>query len=252
MTNTSPFTCFILGWTAFALVLFPLLFLVKQPYGRHFRTGWGPSVPNRAGWIIMEIPSLIIVAVFFVVSRHLTAPAAVLFSLWLIHYFNRTLVFPFRLKTEGKKMPLVIMLSGMVFNWVNASVNGFELSDTPDFERFGVSGLFRFGFGFILFVAGMAINISSDTTLIGLRKKSIPGYRIPQNGLFRWVSCPNYLGEIMEWVGFALMAWNLAALSFAVWTVVNLLPRAIDHHKWYRGYFPDYPPNRKAIIPYLL
>jgi len=60
------------------------------------------------------------------------------------------------------------------------------------------------------------------------------------------------LGEIIEWIGFAMMAWNLAALSFAIWTIVNLLPRAIDHHKWYRRYFAGYPEKRKAIIPFIL
>jgi 3-oxo-5-alpha-steroid 4-dehydrogenase 1 len=49
------------------------------------------------------------------------------------------------------------------------------------------------------------------------------------------------------------MAWNLPALSFAVWTAVNLIPRALDHHKWYKSYFKEeYPKQRKAVIPFLL
>ena len=57
------------------------------------------------------------------------------------------------------------------------------------------------------------------------------------------------MGEIIEWSGFALMCWNLPALSFAVWTAANLIPRALSHHAWYRRTFPDYPPGRKAVIP---
>ena len=39
---------------------------------------------------------------------------------------------------------------------------------------------------------------------------------------------------------------------FFIWTFINLVPRAISHHKWYKDNFKDYPKNRKAIIPKLL
>jgi protein-S-isoprenylcysteine O-methyltransferase Ste14 len=70
--------------------------------------------------------------------------------------------------------------------------------------------------------------------------------------LFEHVSCPNYLGEIVEWTGWALAAWSLAGLSFAFWTIANLAPRALAHHRWYRERFPEYPPFRRAIVPWVL
>jgi hypothetical protein len=57
---------------------------------------------------------------------------------------------------------------------------------------------------------------------------------------------------MVEWGGFALMAWSLPALSFAIWTIANLLPRALQHHKWYQQTFSDYPAERKAVIPFIL
>jgi protein-S-isoprenylcysteine O-methyltransferase Ste14 len=74
---------------------------------------------------------------------------------------------------------------------------------------------------------------------------------IPRGGLFRWVSAPNYLGEMMEWVGFAIATWSLAGAAFAVWTIANLLPRAVSNHRWYRSKFADYPPERRALIPWI-
>ena len=65
------------------------------------------------------------------------------------------------------------------------------------------------------------------------------------------MASPNYLGEIIEWSGFALMSWSPAALAFAFYTVANLAPRAAAHRRWYRETFPDYPSHRKALIPYL-
>ena len=103
--------------------------------------------------------------------------------------------------------------------------------------------------GLILFLAGYGVNRWADLTLRGLRRPGETGYKIPYGGLFRWVSCPNYLGEIVEWFGWALTTWSLPGLAFALWTVANLAPRARAHHAWYHDHFPDYPPERKALIP---
>jgi len=82
-----------------------------------------------------------------------------------------------------------------------------------------------------------------------LRRPQESGYKIPYGGLFRWVSCPNYLGEIVIWTGWAVTTWSLPGLAFALWTATNLIPRARANHRWYRNYFPDYPASRKALLP---
>lgn len=55
----------------------------------------------------------------------------------------------------------------------------------------------------------------------------------------------------MEWFGFALAAWSLPAFAFAVFTFANIGPRAASHHQWYLKKFPDYPRNRRAVIPFV-
>jgi 3-oxo-5-alpha-steroid 4-dehydrogenase 1 len=70
--------------------------------------------------------------------------------------------------------------------------------------------------------------------------------------MFRYVSSANYTGEIILWCGWAMMSWTLAGLTFAIFTISNLAPRALSHHRWYRDTFPDYPKDRKALIPGLL
>ncbi|MBI4699950.1 MAG: hypothetical protein HY744_02090 [Deltaproteobacteria bacterium] len=35
-------------------------------------------------------------------------------------------------------------------------------------------------------------------------------------------------------------------------TAANLVPRARAHHLWYRRTLAGYPPERRAVIPYLL
>jgi steroid 5-alpha reductase family enzyme len=106
--------------------------------------------------------------------------------------------------------------------------------------------------GLGLWALGVGINLQSDQILFGLRRPGETGYRIPQGGLYRFVSCPNYLGELIEWTGFAIAVASPAAWTFVVWTAANLVPRAVAHHRWYRERFADYPTERKALVPFLL
>jgi protein-S-isoprenylcysteine O-methyltransferase Ste14 len=97
----------------------------------------------------------------------------------------------------------------------------------------------------------MLLNKQADRTLRKLRGPGETGYKIPRGGAYTWVSCPNYLGEIVEWLGWALATWSPAGLAFAAYTAANLVPRALANHRWYRERFPDYPAERRAVIPYL-
>ena len=240
-------------WIAVAIVIFPLTLMVTAPYGRHSRKDWGPMIPNRLGWIIMELPSLVLFTSFFLLGTNgFSAPALVFFLLYVAHYTNRSIIFPFRTRTSTKLMPLVIALMAICFNLVNGFLNGYwfgTVSNPYPLEWFYDA---RFIIGFILFITGAVINLRSDNILLNLRKDSRNGYSIPTGGLFKYVSCPNFFGEIIEWTGFAIMTWSPAALAFAVWTVANLIPRALDHHRWYYTQFENYPAERRAIIPFIL
>ncbi len=59
------------------------------------------------------------------------------------------------------------------------------------------------------------------------------------------------LGEIVQWAGWALATWSAAGLAFCSLTIANLAPRARSNQRWYRSEFPDYPHDRRALIPYL-
>ncbi|XP_007470947.1 PREDICTED: 3-oxo-5-alpha-steroid 4-dehydrogenase 2 [Lipotes vexillifer] len=107
----------------------------------------------------------------------------------------------------------------------------------------------RFSLGVFLFILGMGINIHSDYILRQLRKPGEIIYRIPQGGLFTYVSGANFLGEIIEWIGYALATWSLPALAFAFFSLCFLGLRAFHHHRFYLKMFEDYPKSRKALIP---
>ena len=253
MIQPEIFQFIVYAWMAVAIVLFPVMLIITPPYGRHSKTTWGPMINNKLGWFLMEVPSLIILTWLVIKGKAYTdVVILVAFSMWFIHYLHRSIIFPFRLKTKGKKMPVLIMSFAVIFNSVNAWLNGYwfaYLSESYDASRLTDPW---FIVGILLFVFGFVVNQYHDRILIKLRKSSRNGYKIPYGSLFKYVSCPNFLGEIIEWSGFVLVAWNLPALSFLVWTMANLIPRALSHHKWYKSHFSNYPKERKAIIPWIV
>ena len=246
------FNLLIYSWMGLAAGVFILLLFIAAPYGRHVRKGWGPMVPARWAWLFMEITSPLIMAFCLVFARHRDPVAVALSVLWIGHYTYRALVFPFLLSRNSHPMPLSVVFMSVVFNLVNAGFNGFYLFFTgPAYSSYyWINPLFLAGM--FLFVAGFLIHFFSDRSLRRLRPPDGTGYRIPRHGLFEIVSCPNYLGELIEWAGWALSAFSLPALAFAVWSAANLVPRAMAHHRWYRAHFSGYPTPRKAIFPFVL
>lgn len=237
-------------WAFIGLGSYILLQFVNAPYGRHVKNGWGPEISNKWGWIIMEAPSFLIILYFYLTSNQ-SNYASMLSFLWLLHYFNRTFIYPFRIRTKGKKMPLLIVGSAIFFNCINAGLNGYFLAHFETYVGDSFTSV-HFIIGICFFILGFFINQKSDYILIHLRKPGETGYKIPQGFLFTYISCPNLFGELVQWTGFAIMAWNFPALTFLVWTFANLLPRAIGHHKWYRKNFKEYPKKRKAVLPRIL
>jgi len=248
----SYFMVCLYAWMAIAFIVFLVLLRVTAPYGRHTTNKWGKMIDNRAGWLIMELPALLVMS--FVLIKTLNKPTfiiTVLVSFYCIHYLNRTIIFPFRLHTRGKKMPVVIVCSAVLFNLLNTFFLGYYFLN---FAVYPVNWLLgpQFITGAIVFAIGMYINWKADAELIGLRKKYETHYSVPRGWMFEYVSCPNLMGELIEWAGFWILCWSMPAFCFFLWSAANLVPRALAHHSWYRNKFAEYPVKRKAVIPFIL
>jgi 3-oxo-5-alpha-steroid 4-dehydrogenase 1 len=248
----SDFQIFLFIWLIIAVIIFFILLRIAAPYGRHSSGKWGPTISNRWGWLLMEFPVLLILAICVIpFFQKISIVSWICLGLFCLHYFNRCFVFPFRLNTKGKQMPLIIVGSAIMFNLINGFSLGYYFTHFAHYSTIWISDP-RFIFGFVLFFAGIYINWKADNILIHLRKPGETNYLIPKNWLFEYISCPNLFGELIEWLGFSILCWNPPALCFFLWTAANLIPRAISHHKWYRRTFVDYPSNRYAIIPFII
>ena len=236
----------------FAIVTVFLLVWISAPYGRYERAGWGPTLPAVLGWVLMELPCVALFALFFFSgdNRFEVVPL-VLLGLWQLHYLNRTFLFPLRMRAKSRRMPILIMLLALTFNTLNAFINAWWIGHLGSYSIEWLTDP-RFLLGSALFLAGWLGNLHSDSILRNLRKPGDTGYKIPRGGLYRWVSAPSYMCEILEWTGWAIATWSTAGLAFAVYAAANMAPRALSHHAWYKERFADYPPNRKALIPHVL
>jgi len=254
MTDDSFYNAVLIGIFLAALASFASLMFATAPYGRHEgQRRAGPTLPVRVAWIVMESPSVFAFAYFFAVGAHSTQLVPLmLFATWQAHYVHRTLIYPFQMRVgANSSMPVAVVAMGVIYNTANSFVNATWISTYGAYPTGWLADP-RFVVGLAVFVAGYVINRHSDAVLRALRKPGETGYKVPRGGLYEWVSCPNYLGELLTWTGWTIATWSLAGLSFAVFTAANLVPRALANHRWYHDKFDDYPPARRAVIPYIL
>ncbi|OHD55887.1 MAG: hypothetical protein A2Y33_08630 [Spirochaetes bacterium GWF1_51_8] len=240
------------GFIGIGAAVFIALFFITAPYGRHVRPGWGPPLDNRLAWVLMEGPAALMMLVYFFTGARFDLVPIVLLVLWEAHYMERAFIYPF-LIDRGKKMPLGVVLFGVMFNLLNTYLQGRWLF-VMNPEGSYAAGWFldpRFILGAALFIAGYVVNRWADSVILRLKRNSPGTYSLPKGGMYELVSCPNYFGELVIWLGWAVMTWSLAGWTFLFWTAANLVPRALSNHKWYLKTFPDYPANRKALIPFV-
>jgi protein-S-isoprenylcysteine O-methyltransferase Ste14 len=254
--NLQTYTRFLYFWGALG-ILAPLGIMVSRQLPISNRYEKNPlarfgSIDKKLGWIIMETPILITVSYFYLVGRNPINVSVVIVGAFVFHYIHRALIFPHRIKVEGKRMPVGIVLATMAFYTVNGYLIGHYYGSLRDYP---IEWLLdpRFVLGMALFAAGFVINVTSDNILINLRGPGESGYKIPRGGLFEYVSCPNFFGEIVEWIGFALMSWSLPGVVYAAWVSLTLFSTGLRTHRWYIERFgASYPRDRKAVFPRLI
>ena len=255
MITLEAFNWFLVVMSLIAVVVFVALYFVEAGYGYLFNPKFGFPVPNKVGWVLMESPVFIAMCVLWACSdvRFEAAPL-VLFIIFQTHYFQRSFIFPLRMRGNSQ-MPFGIVAMGMIFNTLNALMQGgwiFYLAPQQNYYDDWFSKPYIY-IGAAIFLAGFFINLQSDSIIRNLRKPGDTKHYIPRGGMFRYVSSANYFGEFTEWVGFAIASWSWSGVVFAWWTFANLAPRAASLYKRYEKEFDDEftSLHRKKIIPFI-
>ena len=66
------FNIFLIIMSIIAVIVFIALYFVTAGYGVFYNKKWGPSIPNKVGWILMESPVFIAMILLFVFSERST------------------------------------------------------------------------------------------------------------------------------------------------------------------------------------
>ncbi|XP_055691162.1 polyprenol reductase-like [Lutzomyia longipalpis] len=109
-----------------------------------------------------------------------------------------------------------------------------------------------------VFIYAMYHQYQSHRILANLRlnksgQVTSEGYFPPSGGYFELVSSPHMLFECLIYISLLGILWeNKSLLAVTILVVVNQCKFAHESHLWYKENFPNYPVNRRAIIPFLI
>ncbi len=258
--EVAHFNNFLFIMALIGLVVFVALYFVDAGYGKMRTEKWGPAINNKIGWFLMEAPVFIVVLYLWLVSPYQETrmmPFVAFLIIFEFHYFQRSFVFPFLLKGDSK-MPIIIMFLSVVWNVINGYAQGWWLFHlAPKYFPEMYTGAWltdpRFIVGVLIFIAGWCINMHSDHVIRHLRQPGDTKHYLPKKGMYKFVTSANYLGEITEWLGWAILTWSAAGALFFWFSCCNLVPRANAIYLKYEKEFPEEFDRKKLkrIIPFI-
>ena len=257
----SQYDLFLLVMALLAVVVFVSLNFIEVGYGITINKRWGIAINNKVAWLCMEMPVFILMTVLCLFSTRMipfsevAVVPLIIFLFFQSHYARRSFVFPFLLKGKSK-MPVTVMLMGVLFNLCNAFMQGGWLFYKSPECMYSIQWLWtpQFIIGSVIFFGGMALNIQSDKIIQNLRKSGDTKHYLPSKGFFKYVTGAHYFGEVIEWIGFAILTWSLPGAVFALWTIANLVPRANAIYNKYKEIFGEETIKEKKlkrIFPYI-
>jgi len=105
----------------------------------------------------------------------------------------------------------------------------------------------------LIFTVAWYHQLEAHKIFANLKIKNSNTHSIPEGSLFKYVSCPHYMCEIIMYtclMGILGTSHKTGVLVWA-WVTINQVIAATMSHQWYLTKFEEYPTGRKAIIPFI-
>ncbi|KAI8630986.1 3-oxo-5-alpha-steroid 4-dehydrogenase-domain-containing protein [Xylariaceae sp. FL1651] len=178
------------------------------------------------------------------------------FAMIMAHFVKRELEVLFVHKFSANTMPAAFIVRNSFFYWVFAGLLGALEIYAPFSPAARAGGLLSSPLnilGLALYVVGELCNANVHWYLSTLRKPGETARKIP-NGLgFNLVTCPNYMFEIIAWIGVILVTRSPSLVVFITIGSYFMYIWAWGKEKAYRRQFGDkYKKKRSVMLPGLL
>ncbi|CAI4211860.1 unnamed protein product [Parascedosporium putredinis] len=172
-----------------------------------------------------------------VASHPLSDTQRLVFAMFVAHFVKRELETLFVHKFSASTMPARNIFKNCFFYWA------FSGALDPVVDLVGA----------VIFVLGELANASVHLHLSSLRSRGGTERRIPSGLGFSLVTCPNYLFEILSWVGVIIASRDWSVLVFIAIGAAQMAAWAKGKEKAYRKEFGDkYKKKRYVMLPGLI
>ncbi|KAI6083874.1 3-oxo-5-alpha-steroid 4-dehydrogenase-domain-containing protein [Hypoxylon rubiginosum] len=179
------------------------------------------------------------------------------FVMIMLHFLKRELETMFLHKFSANTMPFAYIFRNSFFYWTFAGLLGalelyapyspaalIESTPTNDYVAYA---------GIALYVFGEVANFDVHYYLAHLRKPGETARKLPHGHGFSLVTCPNYMFEIIAWIGIVLVTRSPSLLVFITIGSYMMWKWGWGKEKAYRKQFGDkYKKKRSVILPGLL
>ncbi|CCG82044.1 Synaptic glycoprotein SC2 [Taphrina deformans PYCC 5710] len=210
----------------------------------------GPQISWRTVFIIEYLGPLIIHPLIFFMFRGPRSTAQwITLTMVTIHFLKREYETIFVHRFSSETMPFFNLFKNCAHYWLigGAFLAGVTYSDWYSTETYSYPRYASF-----LFLFSELCNFKTHAILRDLRPAGTRERKIPRGFGFDLVSCPNYLFEILAWVAMSSVTNSWASWLFAVVGAVQMWFWSVKKHRRYKKEFPNYPKDRKILIPFVI
>jgi very-long-chain enoyl-CoA reductase len=198
-------------------------------------------------------------------ATKLAAPSALQtlsMALVVLHFLKREYETVFVHRFSSSTMPVFNIFKNSAHYWLLAGLNIAYWTYSPSSPSAGgptalsdlsLSSDITTTIGLALFTVGEIANLYTHIVLRDLRAAGTAARGIPQGFSFNWVTCPNYMFEVLAWAGIALVTRSASTWLFVAVAGGQMALWAQKKERRYRKEVGDkYTKKRFGMIPGLV
>ena len=210
-------------------------------------------VSGRKGMLVIYAPALVAMGLISAgTSSQIDGDRAILVNALLIAHFAKRCIETLFVHRYSGTMPLAASVGiGAYYTLVSAAIASLRCA-TPQPQAAAL--------GVALFVVGSLGNLYHHWLLATLRPASsssapaaaadrVKTYQVPTGGLFSMVAMPHYLFELVAWLGIAVASQHLNAFLVFSAMASYLAGRSVASSRWNAANIPNYPRDRRHLVP---